>query len=335
ALGRTPPLRVLREDLMPVPLKSFVVYGIALLALFFIMWQLSLNIGLTLALLGGAMLMVLFLGALLYVSVTFLRRLLSRSSFVWRMALGQTLRQPVKSMGQIVAFGIILMTMALVMMLRGELLQTWQDQLPADAPNYFAMNIMEEDRSHFRAQVATLSPNISPFYPMVAGRLTAINDQSVRKMTLTNDRAQNSTTRDLNLTWSADLPADNKLIAGEWWQADSTGISVSLEEDLAKGLNAKIGDELTFVIAGEDYRATITSIRSVNWDTVQPNFFVMFNPESIQGVPVTYLTSFYLPENQQKELIMLAREFPTITLLDLMAIVNQLNEILQQVTLAV
>lgn len=335
ALGRTPPLRVLREDLMPVPLKSFVVYGIALLALFFIMWQLSLNIALTLALLGGAMLMVLFLGALLYVSVTFLRRLLSRSSFVWRMALGQTLRQPVKSMGQIVAFGIILMTMALVMMLRGELLQTWQDQLPADAPNYFAMNIMEEDRSHFSAQVATLSPNISPFYPMVAGRLTAINDQSVRKMTLTNDRAKNSIKRDLNLTWSADLPAENKLIAGEWWQADSTGISVSLEEDLAKGLNAKIGDELTFVIAGEDYRATITSIRSVNWDTVQPNFFVMFNPESIQGVPVTYLTSFYLPENQQKELIMLAREFPTITLLDLMAIVNQLNEILQQVTLAV
>ncbi|HIW06202.1 MAG TPA: ABC transporter permease, partial [Candidatus Ignatzschineria merdigallinarum] len=155
------------------------------------------------------------------------------------------------------------------------------------------------------------------------------------KITLTNDRAKNSIKRDLNLTWSADLPAENKLIAGEWWQADSTGISVSLEEDLAKGLNAKIGDELTFVIAGEDYRGTITSIRSVNWDTVQPNFFVMFNPESIQGVPVTYLTSFYLPENQQKELIMLAREFPTITLLDLMAIVNQLNEILQQVTLAV
>ncbi len=335
ALGRTPPLRVLREDLLPTPLKSFVVYGIALVALFLIMWQLSLNIRLTLALLGGAMAMVLLLGGMLFISVKFLQRLLSRSSFVWRMALGQSLRHPVKSMGQIVAFGIILMTMALVIMLRGELLQTWQDQLPTDAPNYFAMNIMEDDQAIFKDQVATLSPNISPFYPMVAGRLTEINGQSVRRVKLSNERAKNAIKRDLNLTWSHDLPKENKLIQGRWWQAQDSGISVSLEEDLAKGLNAKLGDELTFVIAGEKYLAKVTSIRTVNWDTVQPNFFVIFNPESIEGVPVTYLTSFYLPKNSEKALITLARDFPTITLLDLMAIVNQLNEILQQVTLAV
>lgn len=338
ALGRTPPLRVLREDLLPTPLKNFVVYGIAIIALFIIMWQLSLNMGLTLALLGGAIAMVAFLGAILYFSVKFLRRVLADSPFVWRMALGQTLRRPVKSMGQIVAFGIILMAMALVMMLRGELLQTWQNQLPADAPNYFAMNIMEDDQVLFREKVAALSSNISPFYPMVAGRLTEINDISVRKMKLNNDRAKNFIKRDLNLTWSAELPAENRLIEGQWWQegeGDEAGISVSLEQDLAKDLKVKIGDTLTFVIAGEDYKAKVTSIRFVNWDTIQPNFFVIFNPESIQGVPVSYLTSFYLPANKHKELITLAREFPTITLLDLMAIVNQLNEILQQVTLAV
>ncbi|MGL4674688.1 MAG: ABC transporter permease, partial [Wohlfahrtiimonas sp.] len=257
------------------------------------------------------------------------------SSFVWRMALGQTLRYPVKSMGQIVAFGIILMTMALVLMLRGELLQTWRDQLPQDAPNYFAMNITEDEKDIFKDKVAKLSPNISPFYPMVAGRLTEVNGVSVRKMKLDNERAKNSINRDLNLTWSVDLPNENKLIEGQWWQGNDAGISVSMEDDLAKGLNAKLGDDVTFVIAGESYKAKITSIRTVNWDTVQPNFFVIFNPNSIQDAPVTYLTSFYLPENMQKELITLAREFPTITLLDLMAIVNQLNEILQQVTLAV
>ncbi|WP_077929015.1 ABC transporter permease [Wohlfahrtiimonas populi] len=335
ALGRTPPLRVLREDLLPTPLKNFVVYGIAIVALFLIMWQLSLNISLTLALLGGAIAMVAVLSFVLYVSVKFLRRALSRSSFVWRMALGQTLRYPVKSMGQIVAFGIILMTMALVLMLRGELLQTWRDQLPQDAPNYFAMNITEDEKDVFKNKVAALSPNISPFYPMVAGRLTEVNGVSVRKMKLDNERAKNSINRDLNLTWSADLPNENKLIEGQWWQENHAGISVSMEDDLAKGLNAKLGDDVTFVIAGESYKAKITSIRTVNWDTVQPNFFVIFNPNSIQDAPVTYLTSFYLPENMQKELITLAREFPTITLLDLMAIVNQLNEILQQVTLAV
>lgn len=335
ALGRTPPLRVLREDLLPTPLKNFVVYGIAIVALFLIMWQLSLNISLTLALLGGAIAMVALLSFVLYVSVKFLRRALSRSSFVWRMALGQTLRYPVKSMGQIVAFGIILMTMALVLMLRGELLQTWRDQLPHDAPNYFAMNITEDEKDIFKEKVAELSPNISPFYPMVAGRLTEVNGVSVRKMSLDNERAKNSINRDLNLTWSADLPNENKLIEGQWWQDNESGIGVSMEDDLAKGLNAKLGDEVTFVIAGESYKTKITSIRTVNWDTVQPNFFVIFNPNSIQDVPVTYLTSFYLPENMQKELITLAREFPTVTLLDLMAIVNQLNEILQQVTLAV
>lgn len=335
ALGRTPPLRVLRADLQPLPLKSFLVYGIAMLALFGIMWQLSLNIGLTLALLGGAIVVVALLGLLLYGSVRFLRRLLARSSFVWRMALGQTLRHPVKSMGQIVAFGIILMTMALVMILRGELLQTWQEQLPVDAPNYFAMNIMEDNKADFHARVTAISPNVAPFYPMVAGRLTEINQQSVRKIALQNERAKNAIKRDFNLTWSRDLPVENIVVAGEWWQEDQPGIAISLEEDLAKGLNAKIGDELTFVIAGESYLATVTSIRRVNWDTVQPNFFVIFNPKSMQGVPVTYLTSFYLPENQPQALIELAREFPTVTLLDLMAIVNQLNDILQQVTLAV
>lgn len=336
ALGRTPPLRVLREDLLPVPLKNFVVYGVALFALFLIMWQLSLNIGLTLALLGGVIVIVGILSFLLYISVKFLRNVLSRASFIWRMALGQTLRYPIKSMGQIVAFGIILMTMALVMMLRGELLETWKNQLPADSPNYFAMNITADELGSFKGKVEKMSPNVSPFYPMVAGRLTEVNGESVREISLGNDRAKNSIERDLNLTWSQELPHENKIIEGQWWDSNNApGIGISIEEDLAEGLNAKLGDEVTFVIAGEDYKTTITSIRTVNWDTVQPNFFVIFDPNSLENVPVTYLTSFYLPENMQKELVTLAREFPTVTLLDLMALVNQLNAILQQVTLAV
>lgn len=337
ALGRTPPLRVLREDLLPVPLKNFVVYGIALFALFLIMWQLSLNIGLTIALLGGAIFVVVILSSLLYFSVKFLRKLLSNSSFIWRMALGQTLRYPVRSMGQIVAFGIILMTMSLVFMLRGELLQTWRDQLPNDAPNYFAMNITSNDIEDFKTRVAEISPNISPFYPMVAGRLTEVNGKSVRDLSLKNERAKNSIERDLNLTWSVDLPNENKVIEGRWWneQRMDQSIGISIEDELAAGLNAKVGDSVTFVIAGETYQTYIASIRTINWDTVQPNFFVIFDPQSIKDVPVTYLTSFHLPEHMQKELIQLAKDFPTVTLLDLMALVTQLNSILQQVTLAV
>lgn len=333
ALGRTPPLRVLREDVLPMPLKNFAIYGIAIFALFLIMWQLSLNIVLTIALLGGALVVVGLLGFILYGSMQFLRKILSRAPFVWRMALGQTLRYPMKSMGQIIAFGVILMTMSLVFMLRSELLSTWKDQLPTDAPNYFAMNITEEELPSFQNKIEHISPNVSPFYPMVAGRLTEVTGRSVRDLTLENDRAKNSIERDLNLTWSMTLPDDNQLVAGQWW-GDNPSV-ISIEEDLAKGLGAKIGDEVTFVIAGETYKTKIGSIRSVNWETVQPNFFVIFHPESITNIPVTYLVSFHLPESMHKELIELAREFPTVTLLDLIALVNQLNDILQQVSLAV
>ncbi|HLA30302.1 MAG TPA: FtsX-like permease family protein, partial [Pseudomonas sp.] len=142
ALGRVPPLRVLRRDLLPVPASSWLVYGAALFALGLIMWRLSLDLQLTFALLGGGLVAALLLGGLLLLGLQSLRRLLARSSLHWRLGLGQLLRHPLAAAGQALAFGLILLAMSLIALLRGELLDTWQDQLPEQAPNHFALNVL-------------------------------------------------------------------------------------------------------------------------------------------------------------------------------------------------
>lgn len=180
ALGRVPPLRVLRRDLLPVPPSSWLVYGAALLALGLIMWRLSLDLKLTLGLLGGGLLATLLLGGALLFGLNALRRLLARASLPWRLGLGQLLRHPLAAAGQSLAFGLILLAMALIALLRGELLDTWQDQLPAESPNHFALNVLPEEREAFAARLAGLSPHPAPLYPIVAGRLTLINGEPVQ-----------------------------------------------------------------------------------------------------------------------------------------------------------
>ncbi len=337
ALGRVPPLRVLRRDLLPPPLATWLVYAIALLALGLIMWWLSLDIRLTLALLGGGLLACLALGGLWLLALRGLRRLLADAGLTWRLGLGQLLRHPLAAVGQSLAFGLILLAMALVALLRGELLDNWRAQLPEQAPNHFALNILPAERDAFAAHIAALSPQPASLYPMLPGRLVTINGQPAREVVSEESRGERAVRRDLNLTWSAQLPAGNQLLAGQWWDtlpADH-GPSVSVEAKLAESLGVQPGDHLGFTIAGQDIEARVASLRSVDWDNFQPNFFVIFDPQSLAGQPVTYLTSFYLPPRSEQALVELARTFPTVTLLQIDAVLAQLRGILAQVTLAV
>ncbi|THG81317.1 FtsX-like permease family protein, partial [Pseudomonas sp. A-1] len=337
ALGRVPPLRVLRRDLLPPPLATWLVYAIALLALGLIMWWLSLDIRLTLALLGGGLLACLALGGLWLLALRGLRRLLADAGLTWRLGLGQLLRHPLAAVGQSLAFGLILLAMALVALLRGELLDNWRAQLPEQAPNHFALNILPAERDAFAAHIAALSPQPASLYPMLPGRLVTINGQPAREVVSEESRGERAVRRDLNLTWSAQLPAGNQLLAGQWWDtlpADH-GPSVSVEAKLAESLGVQPGDRLGFTIAGQDIEARVASLRSVDWDNFQPNFFVIFDPQSLAGQPVTYLTSFYLPPRSEQALVDLARAFPTVTLLQIDAVLAQLRGILAQVTLAV
>lgn len=337
ALGRVPPLRVLRRDLLPVPASSWLVYGAALLALGLIMWRLSLDLQLTMALLGGGILAAVLLGGVLLLALQSLRRLLSRASLPWRLGLGQLLRYPLAAAGQSLAFGLIILAMALIALLRGELLDTWQDQLPADAPNHFALNVLPDDKSTFEQRLKQLSNTPAHLYPVVPGRLIKINDQPVQQVVSKDTQGDRAINRDLSLTWAAEMPSDNQLVAGNWWQAEEkTDLpGVSVESKLAESLQLKLGDRLSFVVGGLDREVKVTSLRKVDWNSFQPNFYMIFEPGTLQDLPATYLTSFYLAPQQDRELVELSRQFPAVTLLQVDAILDQLRSILAQVTLAI
>ncbi|WP_313288863.1 ABC transporter permease [Stutzerimonas nitrititolerans] len=337
ALGRVPPLRVLRRDMLPIPPSSWLVYGAALLALGLIMWRLSLDLKLTLALIGGGLLATLLLGGLLLAALKGLRRLLAGASLPWRLGLGQLLRHPLAAAGQSLAFGLILLAMALIALLRGELLDTWQDQLPADAPNHFVLNVLPADRDAFNERVQALSTSSVPLYPVVPGRLVAINGEPVRQLVSKESQGERAVRRDLSLTWAEELPADNHLTAGSWWQQGSAAElpGVSVEAELAESLQLQLGDRLSFTVGGLTRDVTVTSLREVNWDSFQPNFYMIFEPGTLQDMPTTYMTSFHLPPGRDRELVQLARDFPSATLLQVEALLGQLRSILAQVSLAV
>ncbi|MBF8740946.1 ABC transporter permease [Pseudomonas guariconensis] len=338
ALGRVPPLRVLRRDLLPMPPSSWLVYGAALLALGLIMWRLSLDLLLTFALLGGGLLAALLLGGLLLLGLRSLRRLLAAAPLPWRLGLGQLLRHPMAAAGQALAFGLILLAMALVALLRGELLDTWQAQLPKDAPNHFALNILPSERDPFAKRLQAINASSAPLYPVIPGRLTQINGQPVRQRVSKESTGERAVQRDLSLTWAAELPQGNALSAGVWWNAppaDDGLPGVSVEAQLAESLTLKLGDVLDFDIGGQQRQARVSSLRTVHWDSFQPNFYMIFQPGTLQGLPTTYLTSFYLAPGHDAEVIALSRAFPAVTLLQVDALLAQLRSILAQVTLAV
>ncbi|MCQ4261421.1 ABC transporter permease [Stutzerimonas stutzeri] len=337
ALGRVPPLRVLRRDMLPIPPSAWLVYGTAIFALGLIMWRLSLDLKITLALLGGGLLATLLLGGLLLLGLKAMRRLLAGASLSWRLGLGQLLRHPLAAAGQALAFGLILLAMALIALLRGELLDTWQEQLPDNAPNHFVLNVLPAEKDAFAERIAALSSHAAPLYPVVPGRLISINGEPVRQLVSKESQGERAIRRDLSLTWASDLPKDNHLVAGQWWTdkkaTDTPGVSV--EAELAESLQLKLGDRLSFTIGGLAREASVTSLREVNWDSFQPNFYMIFEPDTLQGMPATYMTSFHLPPGKERELVELARAFPSVTLLQVEALLAQLRSILAQVSLAV
>ncbi|WP_312955183.1 ABC transporter permease [Pseudomonas songnenensis] len=337
ALGRVPPLRVLRRDMLPVPPSAWLVYGTAIFALGLIMWRLSLDLKITLALLGGGLLATLLLGGLLLLGLKGMRRLLAGASLSWRLGLGQLLRHPLAAAGQALAFGLILLAMALIALLRGELLDTWQDQLPDNAPNHFVLNVLPAEKDAFAERIAALSSHAAPLYPVVPGRLISINGEPVRQLVSKESQGERAIRRDLSLTWAADLPKDNHLVAGQWWtEPEATDVpGVSVEAELAESLQLKLGDRLSFTIGGLTREASVTSLREVNWDSFQPNFYMIFEPDTLEGMPATYMTSFHLPPGKERELVELARAFPSVTLLQVEALLAQLRSILAQVSLAV
>jgi putative ABC transport system permease protein len=263
-------------------------------------------------------------------------RLRGGAGFGWRQGLASLTRHASSGAIQVVALAIGLMAMLLLTVIRGELLDAWQKSLPLDAPNRFIINIQPEQREAISA-VLKASGIEAELLPMIRGRLVQIGGKAVSPESFPEDeRAQRLIEREFNLSWRKDLPAGNQVVTGQWFKAEQAGQGVaSVEEGLAKTLGIRLGDELVFMIAGTEKRLQVSSLRKLAWDSMRVNFFVMAPPGVIEDAPASYITSFYLPPGQAEIGSELVKRFPNLTLIDVAAIVQQLQSVIGQVAGAV
>ncbi len=335
-LQQVSPLRVLRRELSPAPASSWLVYSFSLSAMIALLWyhtgEFLMTVGLALA--SGLVLLVIsagIQGALLVIG----KKSGSRSlPFYWRMGIKRIVLERGKTSAQLLAFSLTFMAMAIVLMLRTGLLDRWQDDLPDDTPNYFAINIQPSEVDEYKRFLESNEIDSSQLFPIVRGRMTKINGGDVRKAVSKDKRGHNSINRELNLTWSAALPDNNTLIEGEWWSPEGDE-GLSIEEEIAENLGIKIGDKLTFLVSGSEFSETVTSIRKVQWESFRPNFYIILPEAVLAELPATWLNSFYLESGDKLQLNQLIIQFPTMTLLDLDAMINQVRKMLEQSTIAV
>jgi putative ABC transport system permease protein len=252
--------------------------------------------------------------------------------------LGSVLRDPRESGTQILGLALGLTALLLVVSLRTELLAAWQGKIPAGAPNQFALNITPEEHEPLAAFLRGHGvQSMSDPYAVVRGRLTAINGKPVQTAVSKEADAprEESLNRELNLTWRAEMPKGNKLLAGDWWQGNEKILRVSVEQQLAERLELKLGDRLRFTMAEGELEATVGSLREVDWDSFQPNFYFIFPPGALDAFPASYLTSFHLPPEKRGVLAQLVQAWPTVILIDVATLMGEVRRLLDQVARAV
>lgn len=249
-----------------------------------------------------------------------------------KLALSRITRNKLASSVQLGALAISFMLLAIIWLLRTDLLADWGRMLPPDAPNVFALNIAPSEQQDYVGELDEASLMRSDAYPIVRGRLVGKNGERYQLPTdeAERDEADEALRRELNFTWRDSLPSHNEVIAGDW----PTENGVSVEADIAERLEIEIGDSLTFSVTGQDFTATVNSIREVEWRNMRPNFYFIFDRETLADKPANWLVSFRLDESQTPLLNRLAREYPTVTLLDLRTMSSRIQSILRQIGLS-
>jgi len=335
-LSRVPAVRVLRRDVGPPPPLVVLAFGpavaVVVLLIYWVVLDWKLFFGFTMGLAGFILLLTLAGGLLVLVA----GRLRGRVGVAWRYGVANLSRRRAESLVQIVAFGTGIMVLLLLGVIRGDLYRDWRRTLPADLPNYFFINIPPADRDSFVSFLNDHGGRTTRVLPMIRGRLTNINGRPVDEMRFDGGRDENFATREQNITWASELGADNHLVAGRWWSAADVGKPlVSLATEIQESLHLKLGDHLTFDIAGETVEATVASIRRVKWDSFQPNFFIVFPPGVLEDAAGTYLTSAYFKPTEARSLAQLARRFPSVSIFDIGGLLAVVRSVLDKAALAV
>ena len=253
-----------------------------------------------------------------------------------KLGLGNLKRNAMLTIVQVLGFSLGAMVLVLLMIVKNDLLNTWQATLPQDAPNRFMINIQPtqtETLTLFLRQLGVQQPQI---FPMIRGRLIEKNGHPITPDLYQNERAKRLVSREFNLSMAANMQTDNRLLAGVWWrQQEANKPMVSIEKDIAEALDIKLGDQLTYDIAGQTIRLNVTSIRKVDWDSMRANFFAITPPETLANFPKSYMTAFYLQPQQSKQLDGLLKQLPNITMIDVASLMDQVRGIMHKMHLAV
>ncbi|WP_341581790.1 FtsX-like permease family protein [Marinobacter metalliresistant] len=332
-LRNVPAMRVLRSQPGETGREALPDLVIAIVAVFGLVWVYAGELALVVSLLGGLALLLGALGLAGWLLVATLHRVRGGSNS-WRLALVGLYRHRKASLSQIAVFAMTLMLAATLILVRTSLLADWQAQLPDNAPNHFLINIAPDTVDEIDAFWQERGQPLDKLYPMVRGRLTGLNGQPVKEV-VSKDERIGALNRELNLTWMSELPDDNRIVEGSWFRQGQKG-GVSVESELAGKLGLVLGDALTFTIGSEKVTETVTSIRTVQWDSMKPNFYMAFPPGGgLSDMPATWITSFYLPMDKKDALNAFSRRFPTVSVLEIDHIIDRIQEIVRQVTQAI
>jgi putative ABC transport system permease protein len=331
-LASASPLRVLRRDLPLEKRRAINDYALGLLAVTLLMWWYSHDWRLTLTVLAG---LALTVGLGFCLALTLLRggRLVGMSAgSIWRLALAGLQRRGTANALQVVIFAMAIMMLLMLLLVRTSLIDEWQAQLPVDAPNHFLINVSPEEVPSIEALLHEKHIPSEAFFPMVRGRVMSVNGE---KLPVRDDVQEERRQRESNLTWSDAMPADNRLVSGQWWAPGTTEAVVSLEEGYAKRLGVKVGDTLGFLVGAQPLQAKVASIRALQWQSMRPNFFLIFPPRLLESYPATYMTSFHLQPSEKGFLNQLVRQFPTVSVIEMDIVIEQIRAIINQVSAAI
>ena len=333
-LAQVPPLRVIRRDVGNLKPASLGVLGLGVTGFAALLLAASSDLKLGLIAVGGFLAAVALFAGLAWVAVRLLRSAVNESTAPRWMVLAtrQISARPVYAVVQVSALAVGLLALILLVLLRTDLISSWRKATPVDAPDRFVINVMPEQGEAFVQALRSAGVQKFDWYPMVRGRLIALNGLPVTPDAYVDDRAKRLVDREFNLSYSAARPAHNEVTAGQWLADEADAISV--EEGIAKTLGLKLGDRLRFDIGGVQADARITSLRKVDWGSMRANFYVMFPVAKMPQVPTTFMSAFKAPATRGFDNA-LVRSFPNITSVDLSVTLTQIQRVLDQVVRAV
>ena len=334
-LAQVPPLRVIRRDVGQLKPATLAVLGLGVAGFGALLLAASRDLLLGAIAVGGFAAAVLLFAAVSYAAVRLLRASVNETTAprALVMATRQLSARPAYAVVQISALAVGLMALVLLVLLRTDLIASWRNATPPDAPNRFVINVQPEQGAAFQQQLRDSGVDRFDWFPMIRGRLVSINGKAVMPDDFTSDRAQRLVDREFNLSNTAVLPPHNPVVQGQWTENEADALSV--EEGLAEELGLKLGDRLGFDIAGQVTEGRITSLRKVDWGSMRVNFFVVFPVAELPNVPVSYISAFRAPEGNVQFDNSLVRAFPNITNVDMSQTIAQVQRVLGQVISAI